>query len=288
MVMAPTNNAARKVGGVTVHNFVHRNVFLRQYRGWIVIDEFSMLSPDLCAALEHLRDCKFVLFGDREQLPPVVNAWRGQPSKYLWESQLLGMWADWARVELPTYYRSADRSFADWFISARHRPLAETVAEALARWPVTEEPADWSFCVSNARRRRINSARQRQLAAGRADCVTMTLEGEQVSLFPGTRLISCLTKKHFVNGAVLEFRGAAGEGLFRLYDYDTKAEFVAEERRIEKACRLAWCITIYASQSATVDGRVRIHDLRSPRFSQALLYVAVSRVSDPSKLECVA
>jgi hypothetical protein len=286
MLMAPTHAAARKIGGTTVHRCIHLHVFLKPFKGWIIIDECFMLSPDLCAALEHLRDCRFILLGDRLQLPPVVNAWRGQPCKRLGDSDLLGIWADWSRVELTSYHRSPDRTFADWFIAARHRPLCDSVPEALERWPATAAPADWSLCLSNARRRRINSARQRQLAAGRADLTPMTLEGEEALLFPGTRLTSMLTKGPFTNAAILEFRGPAEGGGFQLYDLDMGVAFVADQRRIEKACRLAHAITIYGAQAATIHGRVRVHDLRSPRFNPTLLYVAVSRVSDPGLLEC--
>jgi hypothetical protein len=74
-------------------------------------ERFSSMStacclPISCAALEHLQGCRIVLFGDYLQLPPVYNAWRGQPSKRLHESRLMGLWADWNRVELNVYYRS--------------------------------------------------------------------------------------------------------------------------------------------------------------------------------------
>jgi hypothetical protein len=66
-----------------------------------------------------------------------------------------------------------------------------------------------------------------------------------------------------------------------------KEEFTATQAQIEKCCRLAWALTIYCCQGANFDGRVRLHDLRNHYFSPTHLYVATSRCTDPSKLECV-
>ena len=92
-VLAPTHVAARSVGGMTVHRFLIDGL----HADWLLIDEYSMLSPDLCAALEHRR-CKIITLRGQVQLPPVVCQWRGQPSMQLSESRLLGLWAGFRRV----------------------------------------------------------------------------------------------------------------------------------------------------------------------------------------------
>ena len=227
-VLAPTHTAARKVGGITVHSFIHRHVFLKPFKGWIIIDEYSMLSPDLCSALEHLRDCKFILLGDRLQLEPVVNAWRGQPCRFLWESSLLGIWTDWARVELTTYRRSTDQSHAQ-LVHGREAPAPRGVGPGRpGALPVTDRPVDWSLCVSNAQApaHQPGSASGSSPPAG-ATLTRLCLEGEAVDVFPGTRLVACLTHKQLVNGAILEFKRPC-KGGFLLYDLDAKVEFVVE------------------------------------------------------------
>jgi hypothetical protein len=137
MVIAPTHTAVRKhPGAMTVHAFLHRFVFHKGFSGTLLIDEYSMLSPDLCAALEHLRDTRIILFGDSLQLPPVVNAWRGQPCRRLHESRLLGIWAGWRRVELKTFWRARESPwFGGWFVAARHQALEASVPDALRPLP---------------------------------------------------------------------------------------------------------------------------------------------------------
>jgi hypothetical protein len=160
----------------------------------------SMLSPDLCAALEHLQGCKIALFGDHLQLPPVVNAWRGQPCKRFHESPLLGMWANWNRVELKTYYRSPDRTFADWFIQARQLPLELSIPDALAQIPEERRDPRLGLCVSNRKRMGINLARQ----AG-AVGVPMTIEGHVVQLSPGISSDRGFDHEKIYNGSIEQY-----------------------------------------------------------------------------------
>ena len=133
--------------------------------------------------------------------------------------------------------------------------------------------------MSNARRRRINVETQRKRAVGK-DCEMFTIEGATVPVFHGTRLISTVTNKWFTNGQLIEY----GE---RLKDLETGEEINAPKRSIEKGFRLAWALTVHNSRGRTLNGRVRVYDLTSKPFTPTHLYVAISRVSDPSKLECL-
>jgi predicted RNA-binding protein len=125
------------------------------------------------------------------------------------------------------------------------------------------------------------------------DGVPMRLEGAEVPMVPGTRLIASITHKGFYNGDILEFMGEAEpvsdariHKTYMLYDPAAKTHMTATQHLIEKCCRLGWAITIYSSQAKTLHGVVRMYDLTSPRFSPTLLYVGASRASDPANLEC--
>jgi len=66
-ILAPTNAAARIVGGSTIHNFSTRMASSKRgYSGVILIDEISMVSLGLLAILDQLRagDCQIVCSGD--------------------------------------------------------------------------------------------------------------------------------------------------------------------------------------------------------------------------------
>jgi hypothetical protein len=242
-VLAPTNTAARRIGGATIHRFLIES----RSAEWLLVDEYSMLSPDLCAGLEHLR-CKIVLFGDRLQLPPVVNTWRGQPSKRLWESRLMGMWCDWGRVVLTSTGARRTAASATGLCRRRLQPLSLSVPDALARYPVYEQRRGLDALSSaTSAGSAVNYQRQMREAATRGG-TPMRLEGREVPLHVGTRLVAAWTQGPFVNGALLEFRGEGVGGKlpkYRLYDLDAKCEFQATRLAIERCCRLGWAMTIF-------------------------------------------
>jgi hypothetical protein len=138
---------------------------------------------------------RIVLFGDYLQLPPVYNAWRGQPSKRLHESRLMGLWADWNRVELNVYYRSPQTTRGSRTGSERHATrTSRSLFQTLSRdSPGPSNTPDWDLCISNDKRRAINLERQ---AGAIGD--PMTIEGSLVQLSPGTRLISALTQQQAI------------------------------------------------------------------------------------------
>jgi ATP-dependent exoDNAse (exonuclease V) alpha subunit len=277
--LAPTNVAARRVEGMTVH----RHLLDKLRADWLLIDEYSMLSPDLCAALEHQR-CRIILFGDRLQLLPVVNMWRGQPCAHLHESRLLGLWAGFREVRLTTPRRCQSRFFGKWLREARLFGLRD---QALQMFPATGREAEWTLCLSNYRRQQVNLRRQLSEAGARGAVCHMRLEGRAVPVFVGTRLVAANTNKRFVNGGLLEFLGEGGEGGYALRDLDLGTAFETTQKQIERRCRLGWALTIAGSQSQTLQGVVRVCDLLSQHFNGTHLYVAASRATDPALLECL-
>ena len=64
-VISLTHAAARNVFGKTAHSFVHRFVRYGRYKGYLLVDEVSMMCLPLLVALEtlSLSGCKIVCFG---------------------------------------------------------------------------------------------------------------------------------------------------------------------------------------------------------------------------------
>jgi hypothetical protein len=56
---------------------------------------------------------------------------------------------------------------------------------------------------------------------------------------------------------------------------------------IEKCCRLAWAITIHCAQGASLEGRVRLHDLKNPFFTDAPLRRGLPSARTRASSECV-
>ena len=75
--IAPTHAAARLIDGCTVHYFLGKYSNYA-FEGWVLLDEISMLTLPLIAALSQMAvTIKIICFGDFQQLNPVFNSWRG-------------------------------------------------------------------------------------------------------------------------------------------------------------------------------------------------------------------
>ena len=127
----------------------------------MLLDEVSQVPLALASCLEHLHNAgtKIVCFGDEWQLQPVEPTWRGKPVEpdALMRARLLKLWCDGTCFELTHYWRSTDRTFAVWFMQARHTDRKTAIADALARFPAKSGSADWYLCLSHRRCCSINA-----------------------------------------------------------------------------------------------------------------------------------
>jgi hypothetical protein len=93
----------------------------------------------------------------------------------------------------------------------------------------------------------------------------------------GTRLIGANNEtKAVVNSGFLFVKRMSDEGC--LVEDEAGEEHELTLAQITRSTRLAWAITITASQSREFGGRVAIWDTESPHFSHAHLYTALTRV----------
>jgi ATP-dependent exoDNAse (exonuclease V) alpha subunit len=100
---------------------------------------------------------------------------------------------------------------------------------------------------------------------------------QDFEIFAGTRLIGANNEtKAVVNGGFLVVTSVSDEGC--LVEDEAGEEHELTAAQITRSTRLAWAITITASQSREFGGRVAIWDTESPHFSRAHLYTALTRV----------
>jgi hypothetical protein len=165
-----------------------------------------------------------------------------------------------------------------------------------------EFPQDWGqpahkqgdlhLVLSHRRRMALNGACQKEAAAQYraehpgAPLLSIAAPEEELGplniqqafdLFPGTRLIGANNEtKAVVNGGFLLVKSVSEEGC--LVEDEAGEEHELTTAQVTRSTRLAWAITITASQSREFGGRVAIWDSDSPHFTRAHLYNALTRV----------
>ena len=78
-------------------------------------------------------------------------------------SRLFKQWSDCTKFVLTECKRSDEPHFA-FYTEVKRRPLAKALADAMQRYPQQPGNAMWNICISHARRRRVNTHIQQQLA----------------------------------------------------------------------------------------------------------------------------
>jgi len=294
-----THVACRRLDDArTAHHFVIRHVLNGSFRGWVLIDEIGMLPAVLLTLLEnlHILQVKFVMFGDWNQLSPPMNHWRAatlRPDAFR-QSRLLHLWAGGAEFRL-TRCRRSNREHFDFCLRILDLPLRQAVEEARRAFPRTagaaHEHGEMHLVLSHSRRVELNALCQHAAAARYrerypdAPVYQISADGEEKGLnlqqdfeiFPGTRLIGCNTEAGgVVNGGFLRVT-AVDLGMVDVCDEQGK-EFRLSYAQVARSTRLAWAITITASQSREFDCKVCIWDADSRHFSKEHLYTALTRV----------
>ena len=109
-------------------------------------------------------------------------------------------------------------------------------------------------------------------------------QAQPFDLFAGMRLIGVSSNgcHSAVNGGFLTV------GAVRESDCDVRGElgntFALSHEQVCRSTRLAWAITVTASQSREFECAVCLWDLDSRRYSKRHLYVALSHVKRPGTL----
>ena len=164
-------------------------------------------------------------------------------------------------------------------------PLSESLIQARRIYPPREQErgADWHICMSNAKRRRVNSVMQGRAAVLVADDQKVWVDGETpYYCFAGTKLTGAnSTLRPIINGAFLIVTkiSATKETVF-LKDEDIGGEeFEVTIHQLIKHTRLRHALTLRSAQGRSLHGTITIHDVSSTHFSSTHLYVALSRAT---------
>ena len=287
-VLAPTNAAARIVGGCTVHNFLTRSARNeRGFQGTLLIDEVSMLALALVAVLDNLRasGCHIVSFGDWDQLEPVGNSWRGKAVDplILKDSALLKRWSDCTRFQLTRCRRSDPAHFA--FYTQLHEDLSTAIAWTRAAYKryTRGAPGALHLTISHRKRRSLNAELQEAFAEGKPGVTVPAHDGEpEYTCVPGTPLVGSCTNRGFVNGAFYEVIHSVDNLGWNLHVIDklTGAILECSPDVLAKHTCLGHAVVYNRAQGLTIrDQTVVLHDMQSRYFRRPHLYVGLSRVT---------
>ena len=282
----------------TAHSFVFRNVLNGSFKGWLLIDEVGMLPASILTVLENLAtlDVKFVMFGDWHQLGPPLDHWRAAriaPGTFQ-HSRLLHLWAGGTEFRL-TRCRRSNRTHFNFCLELLPMPLADGIAACRAAFPPGPGPlhrqADLHLVLSHWRRTELNKLCQQEAVERyrreHPDGVVVAIGApederglnlqQDFELCAGTKLI----------GANNDTRGVVNGGFMTVTEVredecDVVDEFgegfTLTHKQVARSTRLAWAITVLASQSREFACRVCVWDVESRHFSRQSLYVAVTRV----------
>jgi hypothetical protein len=272
--------------GDTIHHFVGKHALRGSFKGWILLDEISMCSLGVLAALDQLRlnGTKICTFGDWDQLPPhpESNSWRGTPvgPTAFRESRLYKSWSDCTRFEL-TRCRRSDQAHFDFYTSLPD-DITKAVSAARRRYGHAED-ADLHVTISHRKRRAISTAKQQKASEGK-ECVRIpACDDNSFQCFVGTKLIGSSTAGRIVNGARYEVTRIGPERV-ALKDLATHEELELTLEAVARQCTLGWALCYPRVQGCTETGTVLLHDMSSKYLKRHHLYVGLSRVTDGSNV----
>ena len=164
------------------------------------------------------------------------------------------------------------------FYTQLHEDLQTSIARTRAAYQRGSAADDGlHLCISHTNRRRINGLRQEAFATGKAMVMVPAHDGEAAyKLCTNTPLVGCCTGRGFVNGAFFTMQ-EIGE-VVTVLDNLTGAVIECTTDILCKHTCLAHAVVYNRAQGCTIrDQRVILHDLQSPWFRRAHLYVGLSR-----------
>jgi ATP-dependent exoDNAse (exonuclease V) alpha subunit len=341
VAVAPTGIAATNIGGQTIHsmfslpvgpvveyencNFVktEKRTLLKQI-DTIIIDEVSMLSPDILDGINWtlakngcggLKKRQVIFVGDLKQLQPVVD---DNKRSVLYQTYD-GIEFTYARVygslepetvELDEILRQSDPEFIENLNIVRDGGKSQYFRRFIGEDLKGIVLAPYKFTVAKYNNDGLNAQAGElftfnAVITGNAKAADFALETE-VKVKNGCQIMYLVNSKEnpLVNGTLGTFVSHNGCHYIRVNDTDfaletvtiTKNEYVynPDKDKIELKeigsirqypIKLAYALTIHKSQGLTFDEMTL--DLTRPCFSKGQLYVGLSRVRSPDGLRII-
>jgi len=305
--IAPTNAAALKLGGKTIHNFLNidmttgKATYPKTNKKYIVIDEASMITGDIWIILIEYKQQNphliFILLGDRHQLPSIESI------QYDFNTvpAILHL-TNYNYTELTKNYRQdlEGLKLSNAIINKEHYDLPKTPNR-----PINED--EIHLCYYNKTRRWIN----KQLNKPTPESVKIilnedideTTQGLRRGVNPPQRVFKGIAL--YPHERVKPITGFLHKGVKVICNKTIKGAFVNSEsatiesvddiitftdgRSVELKTfsthfTLSYAITVYKAQGQTYTQKVNIHDIDMMLTNYKFIYTAISRATEYKNL----
>lgn len=339
VVCAPTGISAYNIGGQTLHSMFALSIngvlnyestsFLKSAKRkvlkkakTIIIDEVSMLRPDILDALEWtlrkngltgLESRQLVFVGDMKQLPApiddnMMSVLLEKYDGYTFDKSRIFPKLNVQEIELETIHRQTDPEFIDALNIVRDGGKTEYFRQFISNEPTGIILAPHNSTVSKYNAEGLASIKKKLYTfnakmSGKIKEHDFNME-EKLQLKDGCKIMYLVNSKAnpLYNGSIGVFRRHKGKNFIEIDGVKwlleevemTKKEYVFNEDEnklelqeigsmVQIPVKLAYALTIHKSQGLTFD-EVTV-DLTRRCFAKGQLYTALSRVTGPEGLK---
>ena len=294
VAVAPSNKAARRIQGMTLHKFIkkHPSKIIRELNiDYMIVDEISMVHEifyKYLLVLQRMKpNLKFIIAGNFDQLLPVKD----RVSDVDYENSVaLHDLCEGNKLKLETCRRSDDVCF---------KKVHPANIPNLAKTDFDNKMAGRHLSYTNKKRIEINKImmdsaivknnyRKKPL---KLEKISIDKDSQDVRLLSGTPIISRVNKEDMdiYNNEIFIIKEIQhSKQNILIVDEDDKNRILnIPFNMFQQLFYVAYCITIHKSQGTTFDFPYTIHDWDHPMFDHRLKYVALSRTTQLDNINVV-
>jgi ATP-dependent exoDNAse (exonuclease V) alpha subunit len=286
VAVAPSNKAARRIQGMTLHKFIkkHPSKIIRELNiDYMIVDEISMVHEifhKYLLVLQRMKpNLKFIIAGNFDQLLPIQD----RVSNVDYESSVaLHDLCEGNRLKLMTCRRSDDVCF---------KKVHPANIPNLTKADFDNKLTGRHLSYTNKKRKEVNHLMMEAKARknhGRKKILELEeraidKDSQDVRLLAGTPIISRVNKEDMdiYNDEVFSIKKVQhSKSNILIVDEDDSSRILNIPFNLfQQLFYVAYCITIHKSQGVTYDFPYSIHEWDHPNFDNRLKYVALSRTT---------